>query len=45
MSAKKTAVYTAVNYILLAAALALTILLILKGDIGEGSRVLVCAHV
>ena len=45
MSAKKTAVYTAVNYILLAAALALTILLILKGDIGEGSRVVVCALV
>lgn len=45
MNAKKRAVYSAVSYILLAAALALTIFLIVKGDIGEGSRVLICALV
>ena len=42
---QKCSAYRAVQYVLLAAALALTILLILKGDVGAGSRVLVCALV
>lgn len=41
----KRGFYQAVNYLLLAAALAVTILLIVKGDIGEGDRVMVCALV
>ena len=42
---QKRSAYRAAQYVLLAAALALTILLILKGDIGAGSRILVCALV
>ena len=42
---QKLTVYRIVQYVLLAAALAITILLILKGDVGTGSRVLVCAIV
>ena len=42
---QKRSVYRVVEYVLLAAALALTIFLIIKGDIGAGSRVLVCALV
>lgn len=42
---QKLFLYRVAQYVLLAAALALTILLILKGDVGTGSRVLVCALV
>ena len=42
---QKRSAYRVAQYVLLAAALALTILLILKGDVGAGSRVLVCALV
>ena len=42
---QKLSIYRVAQYVLLAAALALTILLILKGDVGAGSRVLVCALV
>ena len=42
---QKLSAFRVAQYVLLAAALALTILLILKGDVGTGSRVLVCALV